>query len=74
MYKVFPCPDYYQSSVAISDIQGLNPIAERSAFQLRQSPFRIDKNMAYCVLGYDFRHFLLIAVGRLRVLVISRLA
>lgn len=43
MYKVFPCPDYYQSSVAISDIQGLNPIAERSAFQLRQSPFRIDK-------------------------------
>jgi len=27
MYKAFPCSDYYGNSVAMSDIQELNPIA-----------------------------------------------
>ena len=27
MYKAFPCSDYYESSVTISDIQRLNLIA-----------------------------------------------
>lgn len=62
MYKAFPCSDYYESSVVISDIQRPTLIAFRHS-DLDNLRLDMCKLLACRLFGCDFHLFPLIAAA-----------